>query len=127
MTTGPQATGPKKPYNEVKSDFIREKIKKKDFDNIKDREYVHALIAFEEYILGNFNPGYPGGMFFSSKKTELEEEYETIYKEIKPEKWEKKQKEKERKRKQRAKERQERIQKKRRELDKSRQQWEKVK
>lgn len=127
MKLGPKEPKPPKPYTEIKSEYIRNKLENREFKKPEDRAYIHQLMEFEQYILGNFNPGYPYGMKFSSAQKKLEEEWKTIYKQLKPNKWKKKQKQQKRNKKKREEKLNQIIQQKEHELEQSRENWEKAK
>lgn len=80
---------PTKPYNEVESDFIREKIQEGSFENQDFRDYVDTLIYLEDKIL-NGASGYCDGMRFNQVRNELQEEYRLIYREVAPDQYKEK-------------------------------------
>lgn len=77
---------PPKPYKAVKSEFIREKIRKTDFDDEEGRKYIHALIWLEKMVLPGRAAGYPTGMALNGIRDEYRKEYNIISRELKPEK-----------------------------------------
>ncbi len=79
-------------YTEVKSKFIKEKLNKADWK--RDKEYIDDLIYIEKYILGK-KFGLGVGYKMKALEGEYPEEYKTIFKELKPEIWEKIQEERE--------------------------------
>lgn len=76
---------PRIPYDEVESEFIRDEIAARDFDNPDDREYVHRLIRIEFLIRRVRDPiegynarglwyGYPWPELDSSEADQIKEE-----------------------------------------------------
>ena len=80
---------PSKPYDEVKSEFIKERISERQFELDSHREYIADLIYLEEWILGNINTGMSSGMKYKKIKSDHEEEYLKILEELDEEKYEK--------------------------------------
>ncbi len=77
-------------YTEIKSNFVKEKLKKADWK--KDKMYIDDLIDIEQHILGKkrgIGMGYARIYF----EDEYPKEFEEIYKELKPKIWERIQKE----------------------------------
>lgn len=80
-------------YIEVKSNFIKEKIKQSKF---KNRDYIDDLIFLEDYITGKIKGlGFGGAMKLHAVKSHYEKEYIELLKELAPEKLDKFLKEKE--------------------------------
>lgn len=86
---------PGKPYDDVKSEFIRERIAERQFELDRNRKYIKDLIYLEEWILGNINTGYCSGMKFKSIKSDYEEEYLKILQDLDEEKYQKEKQKKE--------------------------------
>ena len=86
---------PGKQYDKVKSEFIKERIAERQFELDGHRKYIKDLIYLEEWILGNINTGYCSGMKFKSIKSEYEEEYLEILKDLDEEKYQKEKQKKE--------------------------------
>ena len=84
---------PSKPYDEVKSEFIKERISERQFELDSHREYIADLIYLEEWILGNINTGMSSGMKYKKIKSDHEEEYLKILEELDEEKYREKQEE----------------------------------
>jgi len=68
-------TTPDKPYTEVKSEHIKEKIRNSDFDSIEERKEVNKLIFLEKKITGEINLGYPSGMLYTEIKKDHQADY----------------------------------------------------
>ncbi len=66
---------PSKPYDEIKSEFIKEIIKERQFELDSHRKYIKDLIFLERVILDEIKLKYPSGMKFNSIKNDYEEEY----------------------------------------------------
>lgn len=77
---------PPKPYKAVKSEFIKEKIRKADFDDEERKKYIHALIWLEKCVLEDKPAGWPTGMALKNIQEEHRKEFNIISKELKPEK-----------------------------------------
>ncbi len=67
-------------YSKVKSKFIKNKIKER---NWKSKDYIDDLIYLEEYISGEIY-GLGGNWKAASMKSEYKKEYDAIFKELKP-------------------------------------------
>ena len=67
-------------YTNIKSKFLKEKIKKSNWENKKEREKIDDLIFIEDYILGKVNLRGGG----SRKLYNYSEEYKKMLKELKP-------------------------------------------
>ena len=81
---------PRKPYKNVKSDYIKDKIRQTDFDNIDQRKYINNLIVIEEVILDNIKLNYASGQAYQQIKNKHCYERDQIHKELKPEVYNKK-------------------------------------
>ena len=69
-------------YNSVKSEFIKDKIKKTKFE---DRDYIDDLILLEKVIIGKIkNLGWLGHMKLYGLQSKYKKEYKTIFKELNP-------------------------------------------
>ena len=77
---------PTKPYDQIESEFIQQKISEGDFEDENFRDYVDTLIYLEDKIL-NGASGYCDGMKFNHTRNKLNEEYRLIYREVAPEKY----------------------------------------
>jgi hypothetical protein len=119
-------TTPDKPYTEVKSEHIKEKIRNSDFDSIEERKEVNKLIFLERKITGEINLGYPSGMLYTEIKKDHQADYRKIYRELRPEEFEKLQQDKKEKKKKIQRERKERQKRKEKEVKKARKEWRKV-
>lgn len=86
---------PGKPYDEVKSEFIKDRIAERHFELESNREYIKNLIFLERVILDEIKLNYPSGMKFNSIKKDHEEEYLKILKELDEEKYQKEKQKKE--------------------------------
>ena len=80
---------PGKPYNEVKSEFIKERIAERQFELDAHRKYIKDLIFLERVILDEITLKYPSGMKFNSIKNDHEEEYLKILEDLDEEKYRK--------------------------------------
>lgn len=78
---------PRKPYKEVKSEYIKDKIRQTDFENTERRKYINNLVLIEEVILGNITLKFGSGQAFKQIKNRNNYEYDQIHKELKPEKY----------------------------------------
>jgi hypothetical protein len=78
---------PDKPYTEVKSEFIKERISERNFELEDDREYISNLIFLERVILDEIQLGYPSGMKYNSIKNQHHEEYLKILEDLDEEKY----------------------------------------
>ncbi len=113
---------PGKPYDEVKSEFISERIAERQFELDSHRKYIADLVYLERVILDEIQLGYPSGMKYNSIKNEHETEYMKILEELDPEKY------KEEKKKQEQKQpAYKRTIKQNKEIKEAKQKWEKVK
>jgi hypothetical protein len=86
---------PGKPYDEVKSEFIRERIAERQFELDNNRKYIKDLIFLERVILDEITLKYPSGMKFNSIKNDHEEEYLKILQDLDEEKYQKEKQKKE--------------------------------
>lgn len=77
---------PTKPYDQVESEFIKQKISDGNFGDEEFRSYVDALVYLEEKIL-NGASGYADGMRYHHTRNNLNEEYRLIYREVAPEQY----------------------------------------
>ena len=68
-------------YTEVKSKFIKEKIKKADWK--KDKGYIDDLVFLEKSILKGIN-GYGANIVLFNVKEKSKEDYYKILKELNP-------------------------------------------
>jgi len=86
------------PYTNIKSNYIKQKIKETSWEN---RKYIRMLKLIEKYItVGVVGAG--SGYMIHDFKNKHPEDYEAIWKELKPEEYERiKQAEKESKEKER--------------------------
>tara|TARA_Y100000034_G_C6780253_1_gene348702 strand:+ start:316 stop:669 length:354 start_codon:yes stop_codon:yes gene_type:complete len=108
-------------YINVKSNFIKEKIKKTKF---KDRKYIDDLIFLEDHITGKIkNLGWAGSMKLHGLKNSYKKEYEAIYKELRPKEWKEIQKRDKEEREKDKKEEKEFIEEERKELEESKKCW----
>jgi len=70
-------------YNEVKSKFIKEKIKNSNWK--KDKEHIDNLIFLEDIILGKRKMSWMGSFRWNMMEREFPKEFKIIYMELKPE------------------------------------------
>lgn len=82
---------PSKPYDEVKSEFIKERISERQFELDSHREYINDLIFLERVILDEIKLKAYSGMKYSSIKRDHKEEYLKILEELDEEKYKEKQ------------------------------------
>lgn len=75
---------PPKPYSEVKSGYIKEKIRQMDSENEDKRSYIHALIWLEKCILEDKPAGWPTGMMLQNIIEEHSGEFTIIKRELSP-------------------------------------------
>lgn len=78
---------PSKPYNEVESEFIKERIRERHFELDDHREYINKMIFLEKVILDEIKLKFGSGMKYKSIKNEHEEEYLKILQELDKEKY----------------------------------------
>ncbi|MDY6789183.1 MAG: hypothetical protein SVV03_04445 [Candidatus Nanohaloarchaea archaeon] len=116
---------PFKPYTEVESEFIREQIRRRSFDDPEDRIYVNKLVNLEYFIL-NPAQSYSSGMYFNALKRRLKDEHDRILKDLKPEEYQKRKAARIENRRKKEEKRKEREREKARELEEARKQWERV-
>lgn len=84
----PEFAKPDKPYAQIESEFIKEQIKKRDFDNESDRVYVNKLTWLERYVIEG--PSSLSDSYLRHRlTTELSREFDEIQKELKPEQYRK--------------------------------------
>ena len=111
-----------KPYTSVNSEFIKTEIRSSNWNDRIRRDYIDSLLELEEYVLhgarGCANALYMGGL-----KDQYKREYDIIFKELRPEEYERLAKEEER----RELERQEEDEKERKEFkdkeERQRREW----
>ena len=70
-------------YKEVRSEFIKNLIKERGLKS----KYIDDLIRLEKYIL-NGPRGFASAMHYHSLKGKYREEWEAIYRELKPDEFE---------------------------------------
>jgi len=80
------ADRPAKPYPEVKSEWIKQEISKRDFDDDDDRDFVDTLVYFEKMILEGPS-GFASGMAWGNARNNHPEIYDRLQKELRPEKF----------------------------------------
>ncbi len=119
-------TTPDKPYTKVKSEHIKNKIQNYNFDNLEERKEINKLIFLERQITGEINLGYPGGLLYDKVKNNHEEDYKKIYRELRPEEFEKLQKEKEEKKQRLQKEREKRQKHREKKIENAKEEWRNV-
>lgn len=91
---------PVKPYSEVKSEWIKQEINERDFENRDDRDFVDTLVYIEKMVLEG-PTGFASGMQWGQARDKHPEKYDRIQKELRPEKYaERKQREAENERQQ---------------------------
>lgn len=79
---------PRIPYDEVRSEFIREEIRRGDFDDIEYRRYVNKLIWIEWFTTEGLSPnatgisGFGAGIRRWRLAAEYPEEYDIIRREF---------------------------------------------
>jgi len=101
-------------------------IRNSDFDSIEERKEVNKLIFLERKITGEINLGYPSGMLYTEIKKDHQADYRKIYRELRPEEFEKLQQDK-KKRKRRFREKEKRDKNvRKKEVKKARKEWRKV-
>jgi hypothetical protein len=81
---------PSKPYDEVKSEFIKERISERQFELDNHREYINDLIFLERVILDEIKMNQCSGLKYKQVKNNHEEEYLKILEELDEEKYRKK-------------------------------------
>ncbi len=84
---------PSKPYDEVKSEFIKERISERQFELDSHREYINDLIFLERVILDEIKLKQCSGLKYKQIKNSHEEEYLKILEELDEEKYREKQEE----------------------------------
>ena len=81
---------PSKPYDEVKSEFIKERISERQFELDGHRKYINDLIFLERVILDEIKMNQCSGLKYKQVKNSYEEEYLKILEELDEEKYKKK-------------------------------------
>ena len=81
---------PSKPYDEVKSEFIKERISERQFELDSHREYINDLIFLERVILDEIKLKQCSGLKYKHIKNSHEKEYLKILEELDEEKYRKK-------------------------------------
>lgn len=77
---------PIKPYTDVESDYIKERMKGVDFDDLERRKHINALIFIEHMLLegpANLSEGRGWGM----ARNNMADEVDRIQLELQPEKY----------------------------------------
>jgi hypothetical protein len=120
-------TTPTKPYSEIESTHIKQKLAERDFHNGADRDYINDLVTIEHHILNPKKIGRCGTQQLKRLKNKHPKDYTSIKKELKPEQFkEEKKREKEQKKRKRYKRRGERRLQARKEA-KAQKDWKEVK
>ena len=71
---------PKIDYRQVRSKFVREKIRGSSFSDHKRRAYIDDLVRIERYILTDASGwGFAGAMHYSQLKEKHPKEWSIIY------------------------------------------------
>lgn len=113
--------GDKMTYKQIRSKFIKEKIKGLEW-NKKNKEYIDNLVFIEEYILEKV-----GGMGCAyrihSLKDDYKKEYESICKELDPKEFKRMKKEEAREKKEEVKINKKLKQEEQKESQKARKEW----
>lgn len=73
-------------YREVESQFVKELIKGTSWKNEPRRQYIDNLIKLEKFILEG-PKDFGSGMYYGALKQKYRSEWETLYKELKPEQY----------------------------------------
>jgi hypothetical protein len=73
-----------KKYTAVKSEYIKTKIIGTNWNNKSRRNYLNILIELEDYVL-NGAGGWAHAIYIGSLRDHYREEYDKIFKELKPE------------------------------------------
>lgn len=76
---------PPKPYAEVKSEYIKSKIREGSFEDEEHRKYIHALIWLEKCVTEERPAGWPTGMMLSKITEKYSDELKIIRRELDPE------------------------------------------
>jgi len=78
--------------HEVKSEYIKNKIKNHSFKDVLHRYYIERLIYLEDYIMNKpFKP--ERNVLVDNWKAKYSDDYKEIFKELKPEEYKKNTKE----------------------------------
>jgi hypothetical protein len=77
---------PVKPYSEVKSEWIKQEITERDFENQEDRDFVDTLVYIEKMVLEG-PTGFASGMQWGQVRNKHPKKYDRIQKELRPEKY----------------------------------------
>lgn len=75
-------------YKNIKTEYVRKKIKGKSFKDQDFRDYIDVLIMIESYLAGEYI-GWAGGIAIHHLKKEYKKEYAAIEEELLPD-WKKK-------------------------------------
>ncbi len=69
----------------IKTTYIKNKIKERNFNSETDRKYIEDLMYIERKLSMDASRwGYAGAMVLGFKKDEYTKEYNSIYKELNP-------------------------------------------
>ena len=80
------ADRPAKAYSEVESEWVKQEISERDFDDDDDRDFVDTLVYFEKMILEGPS-GFASGMAWETARNSHPEIYDRLQKELRPEKF----------------------------------------
>ena len=72
---------PVKPYDEVESTFVREEMRRGDFDDLEHRQYVNALVELEHFILDGPG-GFGGAMLYRKRRGQYPTEFDILWREL---------------------------------------------
>ena len=93
-----------KSYTAVKSEFIKANIRGSNWNDRIRKNYIDSLIELEEYVLHGAR-GWADALYMGALKDQYKREYDIIFKELRPEKYEQLAKEEEQRELKRQKER----------------------
>ena len=107
-------------YENIKSEFIRNKIKETSWEA---REYIDDLIKIEDFILRGGPHNWSGAMYYHQLKTNYRREWEIIYEELNPKKYAELIKHEEEEKERERGEDEKRMQEEEKELERKRKEW----
>lgn len=75
-------------YTEVKSEFIKAKIRGSDWNDKFRKNYINDLIELENHVLHKRGSGFAHALYIGGLKDYYKREYDIIFKELAPKEYE---------------------------------------
>lgn len=72
---------PRKPYDAVESTFVREEIRRGDFDDLEHRQYVNVLVELEHFITDGPG-GFAAAMLYKRRREQYPTEFDILWREL---------------------------------------------